>query len=58
MGDLGPSEPATSNFATHEVYNQAGDLCDYDAFNGDAALVEAVSAFNAEWADDKITRAG
>ncbi len=43
--------------ATHEVYNQAGDLVDYNPFRGDRALTAAVTAFGAGWAEEKIDRA-
>lgn len=45
-------------FATHEVYNQPGDLSDYDAFLGDRALGDAVSAFGAGWASDRLSDVG
>ena len=44
--------------ATHEVYNQPGDLADVDAFAGDRALTDAVDAFGAGWARDRLGRAG
>ncbi len=45
-------------FATHDVYNQAGDLVDYDAYNDDKALTSAISAFGGDWASDKLSRVG
>ncbi len=52
------TESATaSDFATHEVYNQAGDLVDYDPYGGDRALKAAVDAFDAGWASDQIHKA-
>ena len=52
------TESATaSGFATHEVYNQAGDLVDYDPYGGDRALKAAVDAFDAGWASDQIHKA-
>ena len=49
--------PPAVGHATHEVYNQPGDLTDYDPFNGDRALCDAVAAFGADWAGDRLTRA-
>lgn len=49
---------SANGWATHEVYNQAGDLSDYDAFTSDAALRSAVEAFDGGWATDKLSRAG
>ena len=43
---------------THEVYNQPGDLADVDAFGGDRALTEAVDAFGAGWASERLHRSG
>lgn len=47
----------TAGYATHEVYNQSGDLTGYDPYRGDKALNAAVEAFGADWASDKIARA-
>ncbi len=44
-------------FATHDVINQAGDLADYDPYNGDAVLKASVETFGAGWADAKLTSA-
>ena len=44
-------------FSTHDVYNQPGDLVDYDPYDSDAALKSAVAAFGGDWANDKISRA-
>jgi len=45
-------------FETHEVYNQASDLADYNAFSGDSALVSATAAFDAGWASPQLKNAG
>ncbi len=47
-----------AGFQTHEVYNQPGDLADYDPFGGDRVLTAAVAAFGAEWASDRLAKAG
>jgi putative acyl-CoA dehydrogenase len=49
--------PATGA-ARDEVMNQPGDLADYNAFIADRPLTEAVRAFGADWAWEKLTRAG
>ncbi len=49
--------PLASSFATHEVFNQSGDLVDYDPFGGDRALMEAIEVFDAGWAKDKLAKA-
>jgi putative acyl-CoA dehydrogenase len=46
-----------SDFATHEVYNQAGDLVDFDPYGDDLALKAAVEAFSAGWASDRLYKA-
>ncbi|MCX4242756.1 acyl-CoA dehydrogenase family protein [Paraliomyxa miuraensis] len=43
---------------THRVSNQPPPLLDYDVFEGDAALREAVSREGAEWAMPKLQRLG
>ncbi|MBU6358181.1 MAG: acyl-CoA dehydrogenase family protein [Rhodospirillales bacterium] len=43
---------------THEVFNQAGEPPAHDAFTGDAALLEAVSAFGAGWAAPHLAAVG
>ncbi len=45
------------DFATHEVYNQAGDLVDFDPYGDDLALKAAVEAFSAGWASDRLYKA-
>jgi len=52
-----PNDQA-SGYATHEVLNQAGALQDYDAYSADKPLVEAVRAFGADWAADRLMEAG
>lgn len=47
--------PAT---ATHEVKNQAPPLYGYDAFRTDAALMEAMKAHGAGWAEDRLASLG
>jgi putative acyl-CoA dehydrogenase len=47
-----------SGYATHHVLNQPGPLVDYNAFSADKPLVEAMRAFGADWARDKLDRAG
>jgi putative acyl-CoA dehydrogenase len=46
------------SYATHEVLNQPGTLADYNAFTTDRPLAEAVRAFGADWAWEKLRRAG
>jgi putative acyl-CoA dehydrogenase len=43
---------------THEVFNQAPPLVDYNVFRADAPLVEAVRREGAEWAEERIAAAG
>ena len=45
-------------YATHEVLNQPGILADYNAFTTDRPLTEAVQALGADWAWEKLRRAG
>lgn len=47
-----------TGYATHDVYNQSGDLGDVDLFGGDAVLRGAVAAFDAGWAADRLYAAG
>ncbi|GHD54781.1 hypothetical protein GCM10017083_32940 [Thalassobaculum fulvum] len=49
---------AEATYATHDVYNQSGDLGDVDLFGGDAVLRDAVAAFDAGWATDRLHAAG
>lgn len=43
---------------THEVRNQPPPLTDYNAFDGDTALCEAVQREGAQWARDTLSEAG
>jgi len=45
-------------FVNHEVANQPPPLVDYNVFEADRALVEAVRREGAEWAEPRITAAG
>ncbi len=45
-------------YATHDVYNQAGALPDFNAYLTDAALREAMAAFGAGWAEARLTATG
>jgi hypothetical protein len=47
-----------SGYTTHDVLNQPGALADYNAFSADKPLVDAMRAFGADWARDKLDRAG
>jgi putative acyl-CoA dehydrogenase len=47
-----------AGYATHEVLNQPGALAGYNAYRGDKALAEAARVFGAEWAEDRLDRAG
>jgi len=44
--------------ATHEVFNQAPPLADYNLFEADRPLVEAVRREGGEWATDRIAAVG
>ena len=48
----------SSGYFTHHVLNQPGALADYNAFSADKPLVEAMRTFGADWARDKLDRAG
>ncbi len=48
----------TGPFDTHEVFNQAPPLEDYDVFSTDAALVEAVDREGAAWARPELESLG
>jgi putative acyl-CoA dehydrogenase len=47
-----------AGYATHEVYNQAGPLPDFNAYAQDAALRDAMAAFGAGWAEARLTATG
>ncbi len=44
--------------ATHEVVNVSHELCDYDMYTQDKALVEAVNREGAAWAHDDLSAFG
>ncbi len=44
--------------STHEVFNQAPPLENYDAFTGDTALREAVIREGGDWGLDDLSRYG
>lgn len=43
---------------THEVFNQSADLQDYNAYDTDTALREAVCAHGADWAETTLSEHG
>ena len=45
---------AQTGWPTHEVYNQPGEIEDYNPYRSDHALVSAVAVFGAGWAEEKI----
>jgi putative acyl-CoA dehydrogenase len=45
-------------FGTHEVVNQPPPLVDYNVYEADRALVEAVRREGAEWAEARISEVG
>ncbi|HYQ79310.1 MAG TPA: acyl-CoA dehydrogenase family protein, partial [Solirubrobacterales bacterium] len=49
-------QPASGR--THEVFNQASPLTDYNVFEADTVLVEAVAREGAEWDRERIAAAG
>jgi len=53
-----PSSTSTPGVRTHEVDNQAEPLVDFNVFEADTTLVEAVSREGAEWASDRISAVG
>jgi putative acyl-CoA dehydrogenase len=44
--------------ATHQVFNQASPLVDYNLFEANRPLVEAVRREGAEWAEERISEVG
>jgi putative acyl-CoA dehydrogenase len=48
----------TTAARTHEVVNQANPLLDYNVFEADAVLREAVSREGADWAADRLSKIG
>ena len=51
-------ESSTSPYITHEVFNQAPPLENYNLFTADRALQEAVAREGADWAIESLTRFG
>jgi putative acyl-CoA dehydrogenase len=52
-------EPARTSFgSTHEVVNQSRPLEDYNVFEQDAALVEALEREGADWARERVRTVG
>jgi putative acyl-CoA dehydrogenase len=47
-----------STFGNHEVFNQPPPLVDYNVFESDRPLVEAVAREGAEWARERIAAVG
>jgi putative acyl-CoA dehydrogenase len=47
-----------ATFGNHEVANQPPPLVDYNVFEADTALVEAVRREGAEWAEQRISEVG
>ena len=47
-----------SEYATHEVRNQPGELIDFNAFSTDTALGAAVDVFGAGWAKERLAASG
>jgi putative acyl-CoA dehydrogenase len=50
--------PETRSAATHEVTNQPPPLTDYNVFEADTPLVEAVRREGADWAESRISAVG
>jgi putative acyl-CoA dehydrogenase len=44
--------------ATHEVFNQTSPLVDYNVYEADRPLVEAVQREGADWAEERISAVG
>jgi putative acyl-CoA dehydrogenase len=57
MTDVATVERGTGA-GTHEVTNQAPPLVNYNLFEADAVMREAVSREGAEWAEDRISEIG
>ena len=53
---MNPAPPPIA--ATHEVFNQAPPLVDYNLYAGNAALREAVAREGAGWADACLAERG
>ena len=55
---MSATPPLSSRFATHEVENQPVALRDYNVWEGDAALREAVEREGGRWAADHLDEYG
>jgi putative acyl-CoA dehydrogenase len=51
-------DPPRTGVRTHEVANQPEALADFNVFEGDRTLVEAVRREGADWAQDRISAVG
>jgi putative acyl-CoA dehydrogenase len=58
MSTLEAPSAGKAGARTHEVFNQAPPLSDYNVFTADRPLVEAVRREGADWAEERISRAG
>ena len=47
-----------SGYATHEVLNQPPEFAGFNAYLGDVALCDAVAAFGATWAQERLAACG
>jgi len=47
-----------SGYATHEVLNQPPEFAGFNAYLGDVALCDAVAAFGATWAQERLVACG
>jgi len=56
--DTGPAPDARYWAETHEVSNLSRELCDYNMFTEDAALVAAVRREGGQWAERELTEFG
>jgi putative acyl-CoA dehydrogenase len=43
---------------THSVFNQAKLLCDYNMFESDVLLVDLITRYGADWAEETLNRFG
>ena len=55
---MGDGAGHAADYATHEVLNQPPALAGYDAFGGDAALLETVRRLGGVWAADHLHAVG
>ena len=56
--DTGPAPDARYWAETHELSNLSRELCDYNMYTEDAALVEAVRREGGQWAERELTEFG